>query len=197
MSGGRGLPAADLADAFRRQPAPAATPAIPPVSRARRSDRAARPEATPIVRPAERAPRPQPVAPTSPAASATPEDAPATGRLVLWTPVAIRARMQAVRSIDGTLYRDQVLDALEATVDELPALLHEGDDASRGRLFERRASVRRPASGPRVQLTIGGFLSSQLGVIDDLVASTGASSRSALVNVALDAFLPRRDEHSF
>lgn len=195
MSGRRGLPAADLADAFRRSAEPAPVPAIPPMSLAKEPDRAApRSDADP--KPATDRARPAPpVRPTPPITAAPVETpAPATGRLVLWTPTVIRARMQAMRASSGTLYRDQVLDALEATVDELPALLRERDDAApRGRLFERRASVRRPSAGPRVQLTIGGFLSSQLDVIDDLVASTGASSRSALVNVALDAYLPRRD----
>ncbi len=118
-----------------------------------------------------------------------------SGRLVLWTPVAVRARMQAVQAEHGTLYRDQVLDAIEATVDELPGLVAAAAGGSvaavRGRLFERRPPQRRQQSEQRVQLTIGGFLASQLTIIDELVVSTGAASRSALVNAALDAALPR------
>lgn len=124
-----------------------------------------------------------------PAPSAT-----SSGRLVLWTPVAVRARMQAVQAEHGTLYRDQVLDAIEETVDELAGLVASaagGDVAVRGRLFERRPPQRRPQTEQRVQLTIGGFLPSQLTIIDDLVVSTGAASRSALVNAALDAALPQ------
>ncbi|MEV5002390.1 hypothetical protein [Nocardioides sp. LML1-1-1.1] len=119
-------------------------------------------------------------------------DAP-SGRLVLWTPVTVRARMQKVQSELGTLYRDQVLDAIEETVDQLPGLVAAavgGEAAVRGRLFERRPPQRRPQAEQRVQLTIGGFLSSQLAIIDELVVSSGAASRSALVNAALDAALP-------
>ncbi len=120
-------------------------------------------------------------------------DTAASGRLVLWTPVAVRARMQAVQARHGTLYRDQVLDAIEETVDALPALVAasvSSEVAVRGRLFERRPPVRRPPGEQRVQLTIGGFLPSQLAIIDELVVSTRAPSRSALVNAALDAALP-------
>lgn len=116
-----------------------------------------------------------------------------SGRLVLWTPVTVRARMQGVQSERGTLYRDQVLDAIEETVDRLPRLIAAavgGETAVRGRLFERRPPQRRPQAERRVQLTIGGFLPSQLTIIDELVVSTGAASRSALVNAALDAALP-------
>lgn len=113
------------------------------------------------------------------------------GRLVLWTPVSIRARMQSVRLHTGTLYLDQVLDALESTYDELTDLVQEatGLTPTQGRLFERAGAT---SSEPeqRVQLTIGGVLTSQLATIDQLVEATGAPSRSALVNAALDAALP-------
>ncbi len=113
------------------------------------------------------------------------------GRLVLWTPVSIRARMQAVQSSTGALYLDQVLDALEATVDRLPDLVAETTEQPhiQGKLFERAVATPE-ASPPRVQLTIRGVLDSQLAVIDQLVESSGARSRSALINAALEATLP-------
>lgn len=169
----RTLPSADLASAFRREGAHPAQPIEP--------DRAEQPEPEPE-RPARRTTR------RHPARAAT-----SSGRLVLWTPVTVRARMQGVQSEHGTLYRDQVLDAIEETVDRLPALVAAaagGEAAVRGRLFERRPPQRRPQAEQRVQLTIGGFLPSQLTIIDELVVSTGAASRSALVNAALDAALP-------
>lgn len=117
------------------------------------------------------------------------------GRLVLWTPKRIRKRMQAVQAKKGTSYLDQVLDAIEATVDDLPDLVATGAEptAVKGKLFERTVANpdAEPEPGDRVQLTIRGVLDSQLAVIDELVKSSGAKSRSALVNAALDAALPK------
>lgn len=114
--------------------------------------------------------------------------------LVLWTPLSIRSRMQATRNATGSNYLDLVLDALEAQVDALPNLIAEatGQRHVKGRLFERAtptptASATKPQ---RVQLTIPGVLPSQFEVIDQLVESMGAGSRSALCNAALDANLP-------
>lgn len=119
----------------------------------------------------------------------------ASSPLVLWTPSSIRSRMQAYRVSIGTQYRDQVLDALEATVDELPALVA-AKSAPReveGKLFSREVAPAEssPADDPRMQLTIRGFLQSQLEVIDSLVEQAEAGSRSKLINTALDNFLPQ------
>lgn len=114
-------------------------------------------------------------------------------RLVLWTPKSIRARMKAVQIANGTLYRDQVLDALEATVEHLPDLIANATTTPhvQGKLFERAVpDTPDTHSRDKVQLTISGFLISQLEVIDQLVESSGAGSRSAMVNAALDATLP-------
>lgn len=113
--------------------------------------------------------------------------------LVLWTPVSIRARMQAVRQDKGTLYLDQVLDAIEATYDEIGDLVARatGPIQVQGRLFERTAAAPVEGGEQRVQLTIRGVLASQLHVIDELVDQHSAGSRSALVNAALDATLPQ------
>ncbi|MDP3893622.1 hypothetical protein [Nocardioides sp.] len=100
--------------------------------------------------------------------------------------------MQTLRATSDTLYRDMVLDALEGTVDQLPDLIAKSSQPTtvKTRLFEREETVAKADPEPRVQLTIGGFLNSQLEVIDGLVEEFGAPSRSALVNAALDAFLP-------
>ncbi len=133
-----------------------------------------------------------PVAPTSTSAATAAPGRPAAGegRLVLWTPETIRARMQAEQRRSGRRYLDQVLDSIEATLEQLPDLVaRSGEKAHvRGALFER--VVETDHHDRRVQLTIRGVLDSQLAVIDQLVASTGAQSRSALVNAALDAHLP-------
>ena len=132
---------------------------------------------------------------TTPRRGRPPTAAPAAGqgRLVLWTPVSIRARMQAVRQDKGTLYLDQVLDAIEATYDEIGDLVARatGPVQVQGRLFERTAAAPVEGAEQRVQLTIRGVLDSQLHVIDELVDQHSAGSRSALVNAALDATLPQ------
>lgn len=111
--------------------------------------------------------------------------------LVLWTPVSIRSRMQRVRNETGKKYADQVLDALEATVDELPELIAATTRAKtvKGPLFERVVVEDKPEVVNK-QLTIPGLTASHIAVIDDLVTSTGAGSRSKLVNTALDHTLP-------
>lgn len=133
-------------------------------------------------------------APSAPPTKRTGKAKPvAGGQLVLWTPISIRARMQAVQSTTGKLYLDQVLDALESTVEDLPDLVAEATHGQRaqGRLFERENTPTKTTEPVhRVQLTIRGFLQSQLDVIDTLVTETQAPSRSALVNAALDKHLP-------
>lgn len=111
-------------------------------------------------------------------------------RLVLLAPAAVRSRMKATREETGKVYRDQVLDALEASVDQLDDLIGalNRPAVTQGKLFERVAD-RAPAVAPvqdRRQMTIPGFTVSQLGVIDALVESTGATSRSQLISTALE-----------
>lgn len=135
-------------------------------------------------------PRPAPKKATRPAKKSSKADS-EPGPLVLWTPKTIRARMQTEKSNSGTVYIVQVLKALEATVDQLPELLAKAEpevEAVKGKLFEWDAPKQ---TEQRVQLTIRGMTKHQLQVIDQLVESTGANSRSALVNAALDAFLPQ------
>jgi hypothetical protein len=100
--------------------------------------------------------------------------------------------MQAVQRSQGTLYLDQVLDAIETTYDQLADLVSQstGTTQVQGRLFERTTPTIPQPAEQRVQLTIRGVLTSQLRTIDELVDQTGAPSRSALVNAALDAKLP-------
>jgi hypothetical protein len=100
--------------------------------------------------------------------------------------------MQAVQRSQGTLYLDQVLDAIETTYDQLADLVRQstGTTQVQGRLFERTTPTIAQPAEQRVQLTIRGVLASQLRTIDELVDQIGAPSRSALVNAALDAKLP-------
>ena len=173
-------------DSEGSQNASASSQEAPEITKAAKTAPAARP-------PAKRAGRSTAANPAR-ATTSTPRPAAGQGRLVLWTPVTIRARMQAVQAQRGALYLDQVLDALEATVDRLPELVAQATSTPhvQGKLFER-AITTAVETGPaqRVQLTIRGLLDSQLAVIDQLVESSGAPSRSALINAALDETLPR------
>jgi hypothetical protein len=122
-----------------------------------------------------------------------PRSVQATGspKLVLHTPIRIRSRMKALSASAGTLYRDQVLDALEACADRLDELVAQRNAP---RIVQTGLFVREqaPQAEPEVskQITIPGFLQSQLDVIDGLVEATGATGRSQLVNLALDEHLP-------
>ena len=194
------LPAADLSEAFAK-PTRAAGIRLP----ARKAPQSP-PEAP--QRPVSAVPDPSPASTASspvieaasdsqagPAATRRPRPSSEQGRLVLWLPRSLHARMKAEQDVTGTVYRDQILDALEATVDRLPELVAQAAAPAaghiKGRLFERAASTptAEPARIAKVQLTVRGFLDSQLAVIDELAESTGAGSRSALVGAALDEVL--------
>lgn len=114
-----------------------------------------------------------------------------SGKLILSASTPIRQRLRAVRNATERVYRDQVLDALEATVDDLPELIERLNRpvVATGRLFDRDVAPK-PATGETKQLTIAGFTASQLEVIDHLVQSTGATGRNQLVIAALDEHLP-------
>lgn len=194
------LPAADLSEAFAK-PTRAAGIRLP----ARKAPQSP-PEAP--QRPVSAVPDPSPASTASspvieaasesqagPAATRRLRASSEQGRLVLWLPRSLHARMKAEQDATGTVYRDQILDALEATVDRLPELVAQASAPAaghiKGRLFERAASTptAEPARIAKVQLTVRGFLDSQLAVIDELAESTGAGSRSALVGAALDEVL--------
>ena len=194
------LPAADLSEAFAK-PTRAAGIRLParkaPQSPAESPQRPV--SAVPDPSPASTASSPD-IEPASesqagPAATRRLRASSEQGRLVLWLPRSLHARMKAEQDATGTVYRDQILDALEATVDRLPELVAQASAPAaghiKGRLFERAASTptAEPARIAKVQLTVRGFLDSQLAVIDELAESTGAGSRSALVGAALDEVL--------
>lgn len=145
--------------------------------------------------------RPQPATRPAPASSPPPGEPPTPAKpvpaptqiLVLYTPESIRTRMRAVQAAKRTTFMEQVLDAIEATIDDLDHLIHERTQPAtiKGRLFERKAPPA-PVEETKVQVTIRGALPSQLHVIDQLVEQTGAPNRSALITAALDHHLPVR-----
>lgn len=102
--------------------------------------------------------------------------------------MAARFRAEAARRrvTNGTL----VLDAVEATVGELPPLLEGGTRTDSTGMFTRHVSAE-PGS-PRVQLSAR-FIRENLRVLDDLVDRLGAESRSQLIEAALKKYLPEDD----
>lgn len=147
-------------------------------------------EPAPVEQPAARRPAAKKAAKASKKPSAKTGKADPESPLVLWTPKSIRTRMQAEKTNNGTVYIVQVLKALNATHDRLPELLAKSEpevEVVKGDLFEWEEPKQ---AEPRVQLTIRGMTTGQATGIDQLVKTTGANSRSHLVNTALDAYLP-------
>lgn len=151
-------------------------------------------------------PRPK-AAPTQPAASAA-AAAPAiarpetttragthgtAGRAIILVSVQLRDRLRAVATSKGKTYRDLILDAVEATVDDLPELItkHTGTKTVNTGLFERTVTTTTPSEG-KVQVTIRGLTPQHRQVLTDLVQQTGAPSLTALLVAALEAHLPER-----
>lgn len=208
----RPLPRTDLSDAFAR-PSRAARIKLPPAKPAKKSSAArqqpsdptpgdsdGREDAAPQIAAhdplaAVRDDHP-PAAGETTGVAAQPAGRPATTSqsktVVLWAPPQLRKRMQVEQAATGTRYLDQILDALEATVDRLPELVARpgAQQTQKGKLFAREVVAPAEKAAPRVQLTIRGFLDSQVDVIDQLVRTSGAASRSALIIAALDAALP-------
>jgi hypothetical protein len=110
--------------------------------------------------------------------------------LVLLVTRTLHARMKQHQHNTGTPYREQVLDALEATHHDLPDLIGKTTPpVVQGSLFERVLPATAPAEA-RVQVTIRNFLPTQMAVIDHLVDQVGATGRVELVATALDHHLP-------
>lgn len=109
--------------------------------------------------------------------------------LVLRATLTLHARMQEQQRLTGANYRDQVLDAIEATHTDLPDLLAKVTaPVVQGSLFERLQTTA-PDAEAKVQVTVRNFLPTQMAVIDQLVAQAG-SSRTELVTTALNHHLP-------
>lgn len=193
MDDGRSLPPQDLSAAFaapsiNRPPPRRARPTSSPPSQP--SDSA---ELTAAVRPRGRETAAiNPPTPHAGTRRGRPRINSHRGPLVISVPESIRARMRAARSARDITFLELVLDAVEESVDDLDQLVANMRPRSvQGRLFERQRATG-AASEVKVQVTIRGVLDSHLAVIDDLVMSTGADSRSQLITAALDHTMPQQ-----
>lgn len=132
-----------------------------------------------------------------PPASSTPARKPqasSSDRLLIALPQSLRDRLRAVAQTRQVTYRDLILDAIEATIDELPQLIaaHDTTTTVNTGLFER-TTHRRPASPEgTAQVTIRGLNPQNRDVLAQLVIDTGAASLTELIATALDKHLPER-----
>lgn len=83
-----------------------------------------------------------------------------------------------------------IIDELEHTIDSLPALLYP-DGAIGGTLFARRGTSGRTSRTP-VYLRLQ---AEDYAVLDGLVETTGARSRTHLIETVLTAYLDQKERH--
>lgn len=150
---------------------------------------------SPAAAPAEQAQTVRPPAASQPATTRRAPRRTSTGdRLLIALPLSLRDRLRAVAQTRQVTYRDLVLDAIEATVDELPSLLTpQASETVHTGLFERAATRKtKPATEGTAQVTIRGLTPQNRDVLAQLVTDTGATSLTQLITTALDKHLPER-----
>jgi hypothetical protein len=113
--------------------------------------------------------------------------------VVIYVRASVRDRLrQAANTQPGATHTDLVLAALDATHDRLAGRF-QATIASPTSLFSGRTSRRRLRhEEPQVQLSVRPW-ADDLAIIDRLVEEMAAPSRSALVDAALDSYLPGHD----
>ena len=109
----------------------------------------------------------------------------------MYVAASIRDRLHTAAAAQETTYTELVLAALDATHETLADQFTAPAALTSGSLFTGRGQPqRRRNTEPSVQVSLRP-LRDDLAVVDRLVRSTVAPSRSALVAVALDLYLPR------
>jgi hypothetical protein len=145
----------------------------------------------PVRPPAERPTPPAARSKTSPQpTSATRQGKGAIRPVVVYLPAALRGRLRAAATAETTTHTDLVLAALDATHSQLAGRFSAADPAPSS-LFaaQGRRRRRQRQDEPQVQVSLRP-VSDDLAVIDGLVETVGASSRSAMIAAALDLYLP-------
>lgn len=114
-------------------------------------------------------------------------DSPARG-VIAYLPLSLRDRLRQRRSADSTPFADIVLDAVEATADQLNALVAaRRPRTERSALFVRNAGAP-PNPEPHVQVYLR-LNAENVRVLDQLTTQHNSPSRSALITAALASYL--------
>jgi hypothetical protein len=141
--------------------------------------------ARPAAAPRKRVPRTR----TTTAADA---GAPALRLVIVQLPNAIADRLRNQARTRSVTYKELILDAVEATVDQLENLVTQRRPRARevGSLFagERTAPLARPEGRRQISIKL---TEASITALDDLATTHGAKSRSELIAIALDAYLPQ------
>jgi predicted DNA-binding protein len=164
-------------------------------------ERAAEPEEAKKPLPAasgaeKRAEAPQKEAPPRKAARGAKADRPASGKtqIIVYLPVDLADRLRAAGEKTGRTHLQLVTDALEATHERLDDLLAGAGyvESKSSHLFgsSARPVARRPGRRGSAQISLRPPADVR-DVMDRLVEKHSAPNRSALIEVALDAHLPR------
>lgn len=148
--------------------------------------------------PASQSGKPQPRPPRQPTRKPRPrsqktaqgrQTTPNTVAVVVYMPPELRDRLRAHTTRRGAAYSDVVLDALDATADQLAQLVTApAVDRPVGSLFRGRQLRRQQHDTPQVQVGLR-LAPDDLATVDQLKDQAGAISRSQLVTAALDAYL--------
>ena len=100
--------------------------------------------------------------------------------------------LKAYRDSVGWTTGEVIIDALETTYDGISDLLYP-EGAIGGALFARRGASGQPAStAPKTVLYVR-LLAEDYTVLDGLVETTGARSRTHLIETALTAYLDQKE----
>ncbi|MBF0816266.1 hypothetical protein IR155_07600 [Microbacterium paludicola] len=149
---------------------------------------------------APRAAKERPVTPMKPATDETRKKE--SMSVELSAPESLSARIREFKSSTKVSMPTLVLDAVEATVDDLPQLIAERlgvqhPKAAQRKLFDRPApTVRISSRDEKTEAYPMRMRTDHVAVLDQLKDEVGAPSRNLLMVVALDAYLPGGDDES-
>lgn len=137
---------------------------------------------------------PQPEPPPTTSRPGQGESAGASSRgaarpVIVYLPVSLRDRLRQLTVDRDLTYTELVLEAVDATHEQLASLLTPGKPSRARSLFQQSATPRRRRHAePHVQVSLR-LVPEDLAVIDRLVSDLHAGSRSHLVATALQAHL--------
>lgn len=132
----------------------------------------------------------------SPDVNPGPVPAMATVQSIVYVAPAVRDALDVVRKRDRRTNAELVFDALDRTQHQLPELVarqHRQERPVNSLFATRQSRTRQRATTPAERTVPFSYraTAAELSVIDQLVTTAGAASRSALIAVALEAVFAR------